>query len=330
MRQRRFWILAVLLFGSILASCCIGRYPLTLREIWEIVTGTMTEGIKSDIFFRVRLSRVLLLCLSGGALSVAGLVYQNLFQNPLVSPDVLGVSSGASAGAVTGILLGTSAAGVQFFALTGGIVTVILALILAKMMGNQRSISLILAGIVMGALADSGIMALKYAADPNRQLPTIDYWLMGSFHTIRWEDVWTILPLMVVGFLLLWIFRWKLQVMILGEEEAASLGLTVITVKLAGIFAATILVSAVVSVTGVISWIGLIVPHMMRYFFGESLRRNYALCILGGAAVLLWADTLARSLTPSEIPISILTSLIGAVFLVMLLFWRKRRGETVV
>lgn len=114
MRQRRFWILAVLLFGSILASCCIGRYPLTLREIWEIVTGTMTEGIKSDIFFRVRLSRVFFVCLSGGALSVAGLVYQNLFQNPLVSPDVLGVSSGASAGAVTGILLGTSAAGVQF------------------------------------------------------------------------------------------------------------------------------------------------------------------------------------------------------------------------
>ena len=120
------------------------------------------------------------------------------------------------------------------------------------------------------------------------------------------------------------------EMCIRDREEAASLGLTVITVKLAGIFAATILVSAVVSVTGVISWIGLIVPHMMRYFFGESLRRNYALCILGGAAVLLWADTLARSLTPSEIPISILTSLIGAVFLVMLLFWRKRRGETVV
>ena len=130
----------------------------------------------------------------------------------------------------------------------------------------------------MGALADSGIMALKYAADPNRQLPTIDYWLMGSFHTIRWEDVWTILPLMVVGFLLLWIFRWKLQVMILGEEEAASLGLTVITVKLAGIFAATILVSAVVSVTGVISWIGLIVPHMMRYVFLGKVCAGTMLC----------------------------------------------------
>lgn len=319
--------MAVILLGSILASCCIGRYPLKIGEIGEILLGTMQEEIREDIFLRIRLPRIFFVCLAGAALSVAGLVYQNLFQNPLVSPDVLGVSGGASAGAVIGILTQASLGGIQFFALAGGVLTVAAALALAKLMGNHRNLSLILSGIVVGALAESMIMAMKYAADPNRQLPVIDYWLMGSFHTIRWEDVVSVLPLMGTGFLLLWIFRWKLQVIMVGEEEALTLGLSVTRVKIAGIFAATLLVASVVSVTGTVAWVGLIVPHMMRVFFGESLRKNYGLCVLGGASLLLWADTLARSLTPSEIPISILTSLMGAVFLVALLLAQKGRGN---
>lgn len=327
MKQKRFWIMLVILIGSVLVTCCIGRFPLSLRDIWEICTGTMEEAIKRDVFLKIRLSRTFFVGMTGAALAIAGLVYQELFQNPLVSPDVLGVSSGACVGAVGAILLGSSALLIQTSALVFGLLTVFLTVALSRLIGRQQAVNMILAGIVVKAVADAVIMAFKYLADPNRQLPSIDYWMMGSFHTVRWSEVCMVLPFFIISLLLLWLLRFKLQVMSLGEEEAKSLGIPVERLRFFCILLATVLVASSVSVTGVISWVGLIVPHMVRFFTGHNLMKNFGICGCAGAILMIWTDTLARSLTAAEIPISILTSFIGAVFLLFVLIRRRRRGE---
>ncbi|MGN1148923.1 MAG: FecCD family ABC transporter permease [Lachnospiraceae bacterium] len=327
MKQKRFWIMLVVLIGSVLVTCCIGRFPLSLRDIWEICVGTMEEAIKRDVFLKIRLSRTFFVGMTGAALAIAGLVYQELFQNPLVSPDVLGVSSGACVGAVGAILLGGSALLIQTSAMVFGLLAVFLTIALSRLIGRQQAVNMILAGIVVKAVADAVIMAFKYLADPNRQLPSIDYWLMGSFHTVRWTEVLMVLPFFIISLLLLWLLRFKLQVMSLGEEEAKSLGIPVEGLRFFCILLATVLVASSVSVTGVISWVGLIVPHMVRFFTGHNLMKNFGICGCAGAILMIWTDTLARSLSAAEIPISILTSFIGAVFLFFVLIRRRRRGE---
>ncbi len=327
MKKKKFWIMMVIFIACVLLSCCVGRYPLSLRDLWEISTGSMKDGMKVSVFWQIRLPRTFFAALAGMALSLSGMVYQNLFQNPLVAPDVLGVSGGASAGAVAAILLGGGAVTVQLFALGGGLLAVGLTLSLAGLVGSRRNIGLLLSGIVVGSLAESLIMLMKYSADPTSQLPSMDYWLMGSFHTIHWEDVWTGLPLLILPMGGLYLLRFQLRILSLGEEEARSLGMRAGRMKLFSIFCATLLTAAVVSVTGVISWIGLIVPHMIQLFFGQDMKENFSICLLGGGALLLMADLLARSLSQAEIPISILTSVIGALCLVAALCYRKRKGE---
>lgn len=327
MRRKSFWILALLLAGTFLGSCCIGRFPLTLGEILEICAGTMEDGMKRDIFLKIRLSRTLFAGMAGAALAVSGLVYQELFANPLVSPDVLGVSGGACVGAVGVILLGGSALAVQTSALAFGILTVILALGLSKVMGGAGRVNLLLSGIVMKALMDAAIMTCKYLADPSGQLASIDYWLMGSLNRIGWEEVRLTAPFTGLAFGVLCLFRWQLQVLSLGEEEAKTLGVSTGITKLAGIGAATVLAAVCTAMTGVVSWVGLIVPHMVRFLLGKNLLMNFGVCGLAGAILMIWTDTAARSLTASEIPVSIVTSVLGAVFLLLVLVRKRRKGE---
>lgn len=325
MRRRRFWCMILLLAVTAAGSCCIGRYPLAPDDLWQILTGTGSPMAR-DVLLKIRLPRVVFAGLSGWALAAAGMVYQELMRNPLVSPDILGVSGGACVGAVFAILAGGGALLVQGFALTGGIVAVVLTVWLSGLIGRNSRIGLVLAGIVVKALMDAVLMACKYFSDPASQLVTIDYWMMGSFHTIHWSDVWFTLPIGAVSFFVLWLLRWKLQILSFGEEEAGSLGVPVKMIKYIAVGASTLLVACTVSVSGVVVWTGLIVPHMVRQAFGANLKEHLSICGCAGAVFMICMDTLARSLTAAEIPVSILTSAAGAVFLTVILIHRKRRG----
>lgn len=328
--KKRGWIgLALLLAASFLLSCLCGRYALSLNDLWEIVSGQAAGTMKENVFWNIRVARTCVTALCGAALSLAGFVYQSLFRNPLVSPDVLGVSGGASVGAICAILFfGGSAAALQVFSFAGGIATVALSLLLARAIGGNRYFNLIVAGIILSALANAIIMALKYIADPTQQLAVIDYWLMGSFSLAKWEKFRSIAPPIVIAGTVLTLLRYRVKVLTLGDEEASGLGVAVGLTRTICIAAATVLVAASVTVSGIVSWVGLIVPHLVRSVMGEDFQSNFFQSMLCGASLLLIADTLARSLLPSEIPISILTSLIGALFLAAFLVHRERRERS--
>lgn len=278
------------------------------------------------LFYQIRLPRTFLVILGGGALALAGLVYQSVFQNPLVSPDVLGVSSGSSIGAILGLLfLNGASYPTGFLAFFFGMGTVLLAMGLAGVMGGNRRYSMIISGILIGSLADSVIMVLKYTADPNRELASIEYWLMGSFQHADWQQILGILPLLLIPGAFLYLLRWKMKVLGLGDEEAGSLGISPGFVRVAALICATVLVAAVVSVAGVVAWIGLIAPHLVRMLGGEDYVKNFGSCVCMGSILLLAADVCARTLFTAEIPISIFTSFFGAVTLFVFLL--KRRGS---
>ena len=328
MRKRSWLALALLLGASFLLSCLCGRYPLSLADLWDILAGRAAGTMMENVFWNIRMARTCVTALCGAALSLAGFAYQSLFRNPLVSPDVLGVSGGASVGAITAILFcGGSMAALQLLSFAGGVGTVLLSLLLARAIGGNRYFNLIVSGIILGALANAAIMALKYMADPTQELAVIDYWLMGSFSLSNWGKLRVAAPLILVAGAVLVLLRYRLKVLTLGDEEAAALGVAVAPVRLACIGCATVLVAASVSVSGIVSWVGLIVPHLVRSVLGDDFEANLFQSILCGASLLLLADTLARSLLPSEIPISILTSVIGAVCLMIFLILRRREGR---
>lgn len=324
--KRRYWILIGIFVICFIASCLVGRYELSLRDIGEILLGKSTNRMQENVFLKIRLSRTCLAALSGAALALSGLVYQSIFKNPLISPDVLGVGSGCSVGAIAALLLtGGVSAWMQASAFGVGVCTVGFTILLSKAIGGIRNVSMILAGIVSGALANAVIMMLKYAADPQRELAAIEYWLMGSFASATWADVVHVLPVIAGCSILLFFLRWQIKMVSLGDEEARSLGTKVGTVKLLAIFGATGLVAAVVSVCGLVAWTGLIVPHMVKILFRENILENYWEAVLTGASFMLVADMLSRSLFAAELPISIMTSFMGAVFLGMILLRKKKR-----
>lgn len=325
--KKRAWIgLLFLLAASFLFSCLWGRYPLTPSDLWDILSGQAAGTMKENVFWNIRMARTCVTALCGAALSLAGFAYQSLFRNPLVSPDVLGVSGGASVGAICAILFfGGSRLALQAFSFAGGMITVALSLLLARAIGGNRYFNLIISGIILSALANAAIMALKYMADPTQQLAVIDYWLMGSFNLAGWSKFRLIVPPILAAGAVLVLLRYRLNVLTLGDEEAAALGVPVGPTRLICIAAATVLVAASVMVSGIVSWVGLIVPHLARSVLGERFEANLFQSIFCGASLLLIADTLARSLLPSEIPISILTSIIGALFLAAFLLRRNRR-----
>lgn len=299
-------------------SLITGRYYLSLRDIALVAIGRCDSAMKQAVFLDIRLPRVVLTVLAGAALALAGWTYQNVFMNSLASPDVLGVGSGCAVGAISGILLGMSAAGIQGLSLAAGLAAVAVTMGLARAIGRDHSIAMLLSGIAIGALANSVIMLLKYAADPEKQLPVIEYWLMGSFHSASWVDVASTLPWLVPCAAVILLLRHPLRLLSLGDEEATALGVPAGALRYIALAAATGLVASTVSVVGTVSWIGLIIPHMCRLITGEKNRTPFEVMIWG-ATMLTAADLAARSLTSGEIPISIFTSFMGAIFLAAVL-----------
>ena len=319
-------MLAVLM----LAASLIGAYPLTLPEMLAAVgrwlTNAPAQGQIDTVLFEVRLPRVFAAVLVGAAIAAAGAAYQTLFRNPLVSPDILGVSTGAGLGAVLGIFLSLPVAGIQLTAFVVGLATVGLVYAVASVVhGREPILVLVLAGVVVGSLAGAAISLLKILADPYDQLPAIVFWLLGSLSAIRKGEVWAAAPLVLLGLVPLILLRWRINVLSLGDEEAKALGVEAGRLRLLVVTAATLMTASVVAISGVIGWVGLVIPHIARMLVGPSFDRLLPTAMLLGASYLLLVDTLARTMARIEVPIGILTAVIGAPFFLWLLA-RGRAG----
>lgn len=327
------WIIPALIVAVAIAALVglgTGAYPLSLasmmQSIGKLLTGAPMATPEDRVFLSIRGPRVLAGIMVGASLAGAGVVYQGLFRNPLVSPDVLGVSAGAGLGAVLGIFLSLPLLAIQGFAFVGGLATVALVYAIATVVqGRDPTLVLVLGGVVVGALAGAAISLLKILADPYDQLPAITFWLLGSLASTRAADVWSTLPVVFLGVAPLILLRWRINVLSLGDEEARSLGVEAGRIRAVLIAAATLMTASVVSITGGIGWVGLVIPHIARMLVGPNFERLLPAAMLIGAAYLVLVDALARSIGRIEVPIGILTAVVGAPFFIWLL-WRGRHG----
>jgi len=324
----------VALFAAVaaaaIAGLAAGAFPLSLgsylRALNKLISGEMQLATDERVLLVIRGPRVVAGLLVGAALAAAGVVYQGLFRNPLVSPDVLGVSAGAGLGAVIGIFLSLPVLLIQLFAFAGGIVTVlIVTLIASAVRGRDTTLVLVLGGVVVGALAGAAISLLKILADPYDQLPAITFWLLGSLAGIRSADIASALPAVVVGLVPLVLLRWRINVLSMGDEEARALGIEAGRLRILVIAAATLMTAGVVAIAGVIGWVGLVIPHIARMLVGPNFERLLPTAMLMGAGYLVTVDILARTIGRIEVPLGILTAVLGAPFFLWLL-WRGRHG----
>jgi iron complex transport system permease protein len=316
-------VLALLALGA-------GRYPLSPGDVasvlWKRLTGVADTGMADAVVWQIRMPRVAVAMLVGAALAAAGTAYQHLFRNPLVAPDTLGVSSGAALGAALGIFTGAGFLAIEAFAFAGGLAAVVIVmLIAARLTAHDPLVTLILTGIVVASLLGAGISLLKYLADPYNQLPAITFWLMGSFASASYTEVRGLLPAVGVALAVLIALAWRINLLALPEDEARALGVDTRRLRAVIVAAATLATSASVAVSGIIGWVGLVVPHMARLIVGPEFSRLLPVAALFGAAFMLAIDTLARTAAPIEIPPGILTALVGTpVFIVLLA--RARRA----
>ncbi|WP_054025722.1 FecCD family ABC transporter permease [Bacillus sp. FJAT-28004] len=325
-RLRNFYVLSSLsLFILMVAAICIGRYTIAPLDVFYSIINpdSLSDSKISVVVHEVRIPRVLLAVVIGAGIAVSGAALQATFGNPLVSEHILGVSSGASFGAALGIITIGTTLGTQFFAVLFAFAGMYLTYIIARRRGRLTVLMLVLAGIITSALFDSGVAILKYLADPKNELPAITFWLMGSLAGPSKETIIRTMPSILISLIVLYKYRWQLNLLSLDEEEATSLGINVKKARIIIIFFTTVIVAAIVSIAGIISFVGLIVPHFTRMIVGTDNRHLVPASMIMGGIFVLITDTLARSITGAEIPLSIISSLIGVPFFIYLL---KRTG----
>ncbi len=319
----RLWLAPLFLVIMFLISISVGQYPVSISELWHSVTNMVQGRDLTDhdiILWHIRMPRILTAMVVGSALAIAGATYQGMFRNPLVSPDILGVSAGSGLGAVTAIYFGFSVIGIQLVAFLFGLATVALVYLISQMVRRLDPIlALVLSGIAISALLGAGISLVKLLSDPYSQLTLITFWLMGSLTMATLEDLYIVVPLFIISFMPLFLLRWRMNLLSLDDEEVLALGVNVQYLRLIFILSATLMTSAVVSISGVIGWIGLVIPHIARLWVGPDFRRLLPTALFMGAGFLLLTDTLARTIFPIEMPLSILTAFIGAPFFIGLL-----------
>lgn len=318
-----FTAIALLLMSG--GALLVGPYGLNPAQTWSALLGN-GDAQAIAVVWQIRIPRILAALLVGGALSAAGASYQALFRNPLVSPDILGVSAGAGLGAILGIFLALPIVGIQLFAFTGGLSAVALVIwIAAAVRQADKTLSLVLTGVVVGALAGAVTSLLKVVADPYEQLPAMTFWMLGSLATTSLNDLIPACLAVVVGLTTLMLLSWRINVLAMGDEEANALGINAQRNRWFVIVAATLITASVTALAGLIGWVGLVMPHIARMLVGPAFGRLLPIAIVLGAGYLLAVDTLARGITHTEIPLGILTAMIGAPFFVWLLA-RSRRG----
>ena len=322
-------LLAVLFFGSLLA----GRFKITISEIIAIVSSILPGNSLSQdlisqklVFLWIRLPRCIMAVMVGTGLSVSGAVYQALFRNPLVSPDILGVAAGCTFGAALGIILpGDSFYLVQAMAFGFGLIAVFMAVGIARLISIKPVIVMVLAGMVVLSFFNALLMILKYFSDPYDELPSIVFWIMGSLTRVTWSDLYITAPVTCCGLGLFMLLRFRLNILSLGDVQAQSLGMNPFVFRLMLILASSFMVALTVATCGQICWIGLIIPHMARTLVGPEHENMIPVTALLGAIFMLAADGLARSVTAAEIPVGIITALTGAPIFAFLLY--KNRGS---
>lgn len=323
-RAGAWWAVLVLLAG-VLVAFMVGRTPIALADLWAVLVGGGSESLQT-VVWQIRAPRIVAAVAVGAALSVAGAAFQGLFRNPLVSPDILGASAGAALGALLGIFFSLGLAGIQLAAFAGGLVAVALVYATGSAVRQGDPILvLLLAGIVIGSLLGAGIGLVKTLADPYNQLPAMTFWLLGSLAAAHRDDLPALLVPVGIGLAVLLLLRWRLDVMSLPEEEARALGARTTLLRLGIVAAATLVTAASVAAAGIVGWVGLVVPHLARFLVGPSFVRLLPTAALLGGGLLLFIDTVARSVAAVEIPLGILTALIGSPFFIALL-GRAQKG----
>ncbi|MBR6951092.1 MAG: iron ABC transporter permease [Oscillospiraceae bacterium] len=325
-------VLAALLVIAVFVSFLLGRYPISIGQAFGILADGLLNklglpgrvdvtwtGTQASLLLNHRLPRILLACLVGCCLSTAGAAYQGVFQNPMAAPDILGASSGAAFGAALAILLHLGSAMVVVMAFCGSMLTVLLVIYTGNHLRGKKAVGLILAGIMIGSLVSSGTSFIKLVADPENELPAITYWLMGSLNGTKPSDVLFALIPMVIGCVPLFLLRWRVNVLTMGDDECRTMGVNASRLRVTVILLATLITAASVSVSGTIGWIGLVIPHFSRRLVGNNYKKLMPVTMLFGALFLLLVDDVSRNLFTTEIPIGILTSVIGVPFFLYLI-----------
>ena len=327
--RRQGALLALFPVLAALAALCIGRMWLSPGDVLKALGGKL--GLVSDVpaqtstvVWSIRMPRILMALLVGAGLSASGCAFQGLFANPLATPDTLGVASGASFGAALALLMGMSLMGVQALALIMGITAVMLTYIAGRGRGERSVNTVVLAGIMIGSLFTALVSLVKFVADTESQLPAITYWLMGSLNSASYDTLLLGAPPVLLGCVLLLMLRWRLNLLPLPEDEARASGVNIALLRGVTVICATMMTASCVSMCGQVGWVGLLVPHICRMKFGNNNLSLMPASVCIGAGFMVLVDTFARSATAAEIPISILTSIIGAPFFIMLM--RKSGG----
>ena len=322
--------LFVVLIALILLCLCVGKYQLTPGECMHILFGRLFglepswDAMDEKLLMGVRFPRTMAAVLVGASLALSGAVYQGVFKNPLVSPDFLGVSAGACVGAAIAILLAVPAGFVQIAAFCGGILAVMLTLLIPGLMRSDSNIMLVLAGIIVSGAMSSILGFIKYIADPETQLAAITYWQLGSFAYVDNAAILSVLPLSIIAAVILIAMAWWINILSLGEQEAKSLGADVSLLRGICIVCSTVLTAGAVCISGTIGWVGLVVPHFGRMMVGSDNRTLLPACCFTGGIFMMAVDTVTRVIGPAEMPVSILTGILGAPFFAWLLYRQRR------
>lgn len=335
MMNRSAWpgltVALLVLIAGLLVAFTVGRYPVSLADLLNVIAAKLSgreSGVPAaveSVILQVRGPRVIAAVLVGSALAVAGTAFQGLFRNPLVSPDILGASSGAALGAVIGIYFSLGILVIQGFAFIGGLIAVAAVYAIGSAVRARDPILvLVLTGVVVGALLGAGVGLMKYLADPYNQLPAMTFWLLGSLSAVHVSDLMPLFGPVALGTIVLVALRWRMNVMSLPEEEARALGVATGPLRIAIVAAATLTTSASVATAGIVGWVGLVVPHLARSLVGPDFARLLPAAAILGGGYLLFIDTLARTMAEIEIPLGILTAVIGTPFFIWLLASMQR------
>lgn len=333
-KKGRFTPLAVILMFVLpvvigLGCICVGRMEIPISDVFKtigaIFTGQETDVQNYSIIVNLRLPRILMAIIVGAGLTCAGNTFQSLFSNPLATPDILGVTSGTCVGAILAIILSCGILGTQLIALAFGLVSVLFTIKIAGRNKNDSMIYLVLAGVIASSLFNAIGSLLKYTADPQDKLPEITYWLMGSFTSATYQKLLIGSPLIIVGIVIIYLLRWRLNILALSEDEAKASGIDLKKTRMIFILASTLITASAVSMCGQIGWIGLLIPHCARMLVGSNNRYVVPLSISLGASFMILIDTFSRSLTVIELPLSVLTAIIGAPVFILLLNRSKLR-----
>ena len=324
-RGASYLVSGAVLLGFVALAFAVGRYPVTLSELFSVLSGQPVATNVETVVLQVRGPRVLAALLIGAALAAAGTAYQGMFRNPLVSPDILGVSTGAALGAVLAIFLSFNVFLTQLLAFAGGLAAVGLVYgVGSRLRGHDPLLALVLTGVVIGTLLGSAIALLKYLADPYNQLPAITFWLLGSLASIAPKDLLVAAPLALAGLVPMLLLRWRMNLLALPDDEARALGVDTRRLRTLVVACATLMTASVVAISGIIGWVGLLIPHAARLVVGPDFGRLLPLAMLMGAAFMLAVDTLCRTLASIEVPPGVLTALIGTPFFLWLFALARR------